>query len=53
MTTTTKFVYISHDYRKAWDNWIKGNVRRDQYSWPEFDKEYKKNFLMLGIVKSL
>ena len=31
MTTTTKFVYISHDYRKGWDNWIKGNVRRDQY----------------------
>ena len=44
MTTSTKFVYVSHDYRRGWDNWIKGNVRRDQYTWPDFDKEFKEKY---------
>ena len=45
MTTSTKFVYISHDYRKAWDNWIRGNKQ----SWPEFDKEYKNKITFNNI----
>jgi len=44
MTNLIKFVYVSDDFRRAFDKVVKGAPRKDQYGWPEFDKDFKVDY---------
>ncbi len=44
MTNSIKFVFISDDYRRAWDKYVKGAPRKGQYGWLEFDDDFKEKY---------